>query len=417
VMLTHGNLASNIKQGLAVLPISNEDSCLSWLPLSHGFERTVGHLLMWSAGIKINYAESVDTVARDLVETRPTVVIAVPRLYEKFYEKVTEAVAAGGPIKQAIFAFARAVGARYSDRAARGKSVDPLTRLGHALADRLVFSKLRARTGDRVRFFISGAAPLSAEVSRFFYAAGMMVLEGYGLTETSPITNVNREHDIRFGTVGPPLAATEVAIADDGEILFRGPQVMAGYYNAPEATREVLKPDGWLHTGDIGELDADGYLTITDRKKNIIVTAAGKNVVPVAIEERLARSPLVENVVLIGDRRKFTSVLAVPSLAALQAAFPDAAATLDNRASLAATPEVRAALEADLLPRVASFARFERPKAVLPVSEPFTVENGLMTPTMKVKRRAVTDLYAEEIDRFYHEAELHEPVREPDDAG
>ncbi|MFQ5529239.1 MAG: AMP-dependent synthetase/ligase [Gemmatimonadota bacterium] len=412
VMLTHRNLAANVRQAWSCLPISETDTCLSWLPLSHGFERTAGHLLMWSAGVKIAYAESTETVARDMMEVRPTLIIAVPRLYEKFYEAVEEAVARGGPVKRAMFAFARYVGARYSDRAARGRSVGLLTRLGHAIADRLVFSKLRARTGDRVRYFISGAAPLSAEINRFFFASGMTVLEGYGLTETSPVTNVNPPEDIRFGTVGPPVPGTELAIADDGEIMFRGPQVMAGYYNAPEATSAAVEPDGWLHTGDIGELDGDGYLTITDRKKNIIVTAAGKNVVPVVLEERMARSPLVENVLLVGDRRKFTIVLAVPNLAALQAAFPDRAASIEERANLASEPEVQDVLEADILPRVASFARYERPKLVVPLPEPFTVDNGLLTPTMKVRRRAVSELYAELIEQRFEEAEREYEARE-----
>ena len=405
VMLTHGNLHANVHQSSAAFTVRDSDTCLSWLPLSHGFERTVGHLLMWYNGVAIAYAESTSTVARDMMEVRPTIIIGLPRLYEKFYEAVTEAVRRGGILKRVIFGFARRVGARYAERAARGRGVSPPIRLGHMIADRLVFSKLRERTGGRVRLFVSGSAPLSAEINSFFFAAGMMILEGYGLTETSPVTNVNPPGDLRFGSVGPPIPGTELSIADDGEILFRGPQIMAGYYNAPEATRAVISEDGWFATGDIGCLDEDGYLTITDRKKNIIVTAAGKNIAPTALEERLARSPLVESVVLIGDRRKFTIVLAVPSLAGLQAAFPDRELTLDDLPELARTPEVRAALEADLLPRVASFARFERPKFVLPVPEAFTVDNGLMTPSLKVRRRAVTDLYESAIDELYEQEE------------
>lgn len=417
VMLTHENLAANVRQSASVLPISETDTCLSWLPLSHAFERTVGHLLMWSMGARIAYAESTDTVVRDMMEVCPTMMIAVPRLYEKFYEAVEEAVASGGFSKRAAFTFARFIGAKYSDRAAGGHTVGPLTRAGHALADRLVFSKLRARTGGSVRFFISGSAPLSAEINRFFFAAGMTIIEGYGLTETSPVTNVNLPQDIRFGSVGPPVPGTELAIADDGEILIRGPQVMKGYYHAPEATNEALKADGWFLTGDIGQLDADGYLTITDRKKNIIITAAGKNVVPSALEERMARSPLVENVLLVGDRRKFTIALVVPSLAALRLAFPDREPILDDRMELASEPEVQKVLEADVLPRVASFARFERPKLVVPLPEPFTIDNGLLTPKLSVKRRAVEKHYAELIEQHFEQAEREYDAGDDADVG
>lgn len=411
VMLTHENLAANVRQSASVLPVSETDTCLSWLPLSHAFERTVGHLLMWSMGARIAYAESPDTVARDMMEVRPTMMIAVPRLYEKFYDAVEEAVTLGGLGKRATFAFARFIGAKYSDRASRGQTVGPLIRAGHAIADRLIFSKLRARTGGRIRYFLSGAAPLSAEINRFFFASGMTILEGYGLTETSPVTNVNRPEDIRFGSVGPPVTGTEIAIADDGEILIRGPQVMGGYYNAPEATSEALKSDGWFLTGDIGQLDADGYLTITDRKKNIIITAAGKNIVPGALEERMARSPLVEHVVLVGDRRKFTIALVVPNLAALRAAFPDRKLTLEDLEVLASRPELQAVMEADILPRVASFARHERPKLVVPLPAPFTIDNGLLTPKLSVKRRAVAERYAELIERRFEQAEREYDAR------
>lgn len=405
VMLTHANLYANSMQCASVLPITSEDTALSWLPLSHAFERTAGHFMLWATGARIAYADSTETVARDMGEVAPTLMFGVPRMYEKFYEAVEAAVMKGGPVKRAIFRFAKRAGSEWTERKVAGRPVGPLVGLRHRIADRLVFAKMRARTGGRIRYFVSGAAPLSPEINRFFYAAGMKVLEGYGLSETSPVTNVNLPGDIRFGTVGPPLPGTEEKIAADGEILIRGPQVMAGYFGNEAATAEVLGPDGWLATGDIGTLDADGFLTITDRKKDLIVTAAGKNISPTALEERMARSPLIENVVLLGDKRKFTIALAVPGIAALEAAFPGRKVSLDDREELALEPAVRDVLEADLLPRVADFARYERPKIVIPVPEAFTIDNGLLTPSMKVKRRAVRDRFAELIEERYEAAE------------
>ena len=313
VMLTHGNLTSNSVASVQALGVNERDECLSFLPLSHIFERMAGHYVMLHAGTLINYCGSVEAVAGDLIQRSPTVLTAVPRLYEKIHEKLLDAVKEGGPVKIRVFDWARRTALAWADLRLNGKPIPAGLSFRYWIADRLVFSKLRSRVGGRLRCSVSGGAPLNPEIARFFYAAGMPLLEGYGLTETSPVIAVNTFSALRIGSVGRPLPGVDVRIAEDGEILTRGPNVMKGYYNRPDATAEALSPDGWFRTGDIGRLDADGFLFITDRKKDLIVTAGGKNIAPQPIEGRLKSSPFISNAIMLGDKRKFPILLIVPN--------------------------------------------------------------------------------------------------------
>jgi long-chain acyl-CoA synthetase len=285
VMLTQDNIHSNVQATRATMPVSTADTALSFLPLSHIFERT-GDYFLFANGVRIAYAESIDTVPVNMSEVKPSLMMSVPRLYEKIYSRVLENALASGGLKKRIFFWAKAVGERWADVKLAGREPAGLLAFQYGLADKLVFSKLKERTGGNVRYFISGGAPLSPEIAKFFYSAGLVILEGYGLTETSPVISTNNLQAYRMGSVGTPIAGVEVRIAKDGEILTRGPHVMRGYYNNEQATREAITEDGWFLTGDIGLLE-DGFLRITDRKKDIIVTAGGKNIAPQPIENML----------------------------------------------------------------------------------------------------------------------------------
>ena len=396
VMLTHDNIYSNTRAVESVLPTGTEDVALSLLPLSHIFERMVDYFL-FSKGVTIAYAESIEKVPENLVEVHPTIVASVPRLFEKIYSRV---MAATG-IKGVLVRWATGVGRRWVNATVDGKGAGPLLSLQHKLADRLVFTKLRERTGGQLRFFISGGAPLSETLGRFFYAAGVQILEGYGLTETSPVTNVNRPTRFRFGTVGPAIPGTSIRIADDGEILVKGPQVMKGYYQNEQATREVIDADGWFHTGDVGEIDKDGFLKITDRKKDLIVTAGGKNIAPQPMENRLKLSKLIAEAVVIGDRRPHTIVLLVPNRENLVAWAAQNGVSARELPELIADPKVQAEYRAVVDRSLESFAHYEQPKKIGLLSREFSIDGGELTPKLSVKRRVVEKRYAEMIESMY----------------
>jgi long-chain acyl-CoA synthetase len=404
VMLTHDNIFSNVAATRTAVPFEGRDVALSFLPLSHIFERMGGHYMMWATGSSIAYAESIDTVPANMVEVRPTIVLSVPRLYEKMYARVLESALTGGYIKKQIFFWARGVAERWANETLAGKQPGALLARQYALAQKLVFSKVKARTGGRLRFFVSGGAPLSPEINKFFYAAGLEILEGYGLTETSPVIAVNTLDNFRIGTVGKPIDGVEVKIAADGEILTRGPHVMKGYFNKPEATREAIDPDGWFRTGDIGEL-RDGFLAITDRKKDIIVTAGGKNIAPQPLENKVKTNKYVAQAVMLGDRRKFPSMLIVPNFDQLERWAQRHNIIWTDRAQLLRMPTIQAKIEKEVNRELAGAAHFEVPKKIGLLEHDFSIERGELTPTQKVKRKAIDKHYKTLIDSLYAEAE------------
>jgi long-chain acyl-CoA synthetase len=396
VMLTHGNLVANLKGILAVLPLSSEDIALSFLPLSHAFERMVVYVYLTS-GISAIFAESPDTVARDLLAVRPTVMTAVPRVFEKLEARVMEKGLAGSVVKRAIFRWATGVARARGARAAHRGPLPARLRWASSVADRLVFAKVRAGVGGRLRFAVSGSAALRPDIARFFYGVGLPVLEGYGLTEASPVLSVTPLEEVRFGTVGPPLPNVELRTADDGEVLARGPNIMRGYYNRPDETAQVLR-DGWLHTGDLGEFDARGFLKLTGRKKELLVTSGGKKIAPQAIEDRLRSHALVGEALLVGDGRHFPAALIVPDFAALARQLGIDHETARTRVD---SSDVAALYQRVIDSVNLHLAQFERIKKFAVLPDEFTVATGELTPTLKTRRGVVEAKYRAIIERLY----------------
>ncbi|HUP00930.1 MAG TPA: long-chain fatty acid--CoA ligase [Gemmatimonadota bacterium] len=410
VMLSHRNFVSNVIASLQALEITGSDTHLSFLPLSHSFERTAGYYIMMHAGATIAYAESIDSLAADMADACPTVMTSVPRLYEKMYAGVLQRASEAGGLKKRLVFWARRVGIEYAERTVGERRVGPFLALKHRLADRLVFAKIRARTGGRLRVFVSGGAPLAPVIAKFFYAAGIPILEGYGLTETSPVISVNTLDRMRFGTVGLPIRDVEVRIerdpdrpGGDGEILVRGPNIMQGYYNLPEKTADVMTPDGWFRTGDIGFVDDDGFLTITDRKKDLIKTSGGKYIAPQPLENALKTSKFVVQAVVVGNRRKYASVLIVPNFDNLEAWARERGIETADRAALLAEPAVADLYQGILDDLNRDRASYETLKRFYLLPEDFSIAAGELTPTLKVKRRIIEEKYAHHIDTLYEE--------------
>lgn len=399
-MLTQSNFVSNVLAGCSVLPFDSGAVALSFLPLSHVFERLLEYCY-YHRGATIAFAESIDKLRENLGEVNPHIFGAVPRVYEKVYARVVEKVDAGPPAKKRLFESALAVGKEVLALRAEKKTPGGLLALQHFLYERLVYRKIREALGSRFRFAASGGAPLAKDLAEFFWAIGVEVYEGYGLTETSPVIAVNGPAAWRLGTVGRILPGVECRIAADGEILTRGPHVMKGYHGKPEATAEAIDPDGWFHTGDIGVIDGDGFLKITDRKKEIIVNSNGKNIAPAPIESALKGDPFVSQPVVIGDRRKFLSCLIVPNFEKLKDwASKNGLSGLSDE-ELLKDPRVLAIYQGIVdrwnagKPHEQVINRF----ALLPAE--LTIEGGELTPTLKVKRRVVDERYRSVIDGLY----------------
>jgi len=400
VLLSHRNFLSNAAACLRVIPIHRRDHHLSFLPLSHVFERMAGWYLMMMAGASVAYAENMDTVPQNMVEVRPSVMLGVPRFFEKLYARVHEGLGRLPPAKRRLAAWALEIGKRVSSSRLAHRPIPPGLRLCSLVAERLVFQNLKQRLGGRLRFFVSGSAPLSKTIGEFFHSVGVVILEGYGLTETSPVIAVNRPDALKFGTVGLPLDGVEVRIADDGEILTRGPHIMQGYYGKPEETQAVII-DGWLHTGDIGCLDAQGFLSITDRKKDLIKTAGGKFIAPQKLENRFITDPYVAQAFVYGDRERYCVALIVPHLQKLAEYARNQGLSFNAEQKLIQLPEIQTFMWNRIQALQGDFASFEQVKAIALLSEEFSQAAGELTPTLKAKRAAIATRYQETLHRLY----------------
>jgi long-chain acyl-CoA synthetase len=398
VMLTHGNIASNLNYSTRTFTWDRNSSCVSFLPLSHITARHLDYAL-FCYGATLAYCGNFDRLPATLTAIQPTVFVAVPRVYEKIREVVQQRAATKPAVKK-LFNWALTTGHRHRDEILRGKTPSSLR---WRLADRLVFKKVKQAFGGKVRDYIAGGAPLGLATAGWFADVGIRIFEGYGLTETSPVLALNNAKDHRMGSVGKPIETVECRFAPDGELLVKGPFVFAGYWKKPEATAEAIEADGWFHTGDIGRQDEDGFLYITDRKKELIKTSGGKMIAPVPIESKLNNSPLVANAVLVGDRHKFLSVLIAPNFPALESLARGKGIDFSSRAELVKNPAVQAEYHSLVESVNESLANFETIKRFQLVADECSIDSGELTPTMKLKRRVVVQRYAEEIAAFYHD--------------
>jgi long-chain acyl-CoA synthetase len=408
VVLTHHNILSNVQAALDCFPISNTDVFLSFLPLCHIFERMAGYYTAFAAKCVVCYAESIETVAQNLIDVKPTIMTSVPRLFERIHTKIIKNVDSQPLKKQKIFYWAMDVGVRYAQFKKQGNIPFSFI-LKHKVADKLVFGKLREKTGGNLRFFISGGAALPTYLGNFFEAIGIIIVEGYGLTESSPVICANRVEDFKFGSVGKPFPGVEIKIASDGEILAKGPNIMQGYYKNKKETDATIK-DGWLYTGDIGVFDGDGFLKITDRKKHLFKTSAGKYIAPNPIESMFLASKYIDQFVLIGDRRMFLTALIVPDFEAVKEYADSHKIPYDKVEDLVRDEQIYKMLDKEMDQFQKKLANYERVRKFVLLDRPFTIESGEITPSLKIKRKYVEERYQDLIEQMYQSLDRSVPI-------
>jgi long-chain acyl-CoA synthetase len=400
-MISHGNILAVFAGLDSVVPAYETDVTVPFLPLCHVFERIAGHFYGMKVGVTAHYAQGLDTIVEDIKTKKPTIILAVPRICEKIYARIVSQVKQQPAWKQRVFAWAGHIGARVGVLRERKKPVPPLLAWQHKLAFNLVYKKLNEALGGRVRWMTAAGAPLSREIADFFNASGIFVIEGYGLTETTAPATLNVIDDYRFGTTGKPLPCNEVKIAPDGEILIKGGNVIRGYWRMPEQTKNVFTPDGWLMTGDIGRLDEDGFLAITDRKKDLIITAGGKNIAPQNIEGLFLKNPLFENVLVIGDRRRYLTALMTLNFDEAGRLAREAQIDFESKEELLARPDFLAVVDRHVQERNQHLARYETIKTYRILPESFSEKTGELTPSLKLKKKVIMDNYRDLIESMY----------------
>jgi long-chain acyl-CoA synthetase len=411
VMLTHHNVLSVVYDIRDIINVTEDDERLAFLPLSHVFERVCGEFFGIHVGWVTSFAEGLEHMPKNMAEIQPSIMLVVPRLLDKIYAKVRTNLESAGESKRKLVEWALNVGNEYLAARAQGTRIGLGLQARHLLAEKLVFSKLRDKINPRLRLVITGGAPATADVIRFFNAIGITVMEGYGLTETAAPTHVNRMDRIKVGTVGPNIPSIQVRVGHDGEILLKGPSIFKGYFKAPELTEEAFTEDGWFHTGDIGEVDRDGYLRITDRKKDLIVNASGKNIAPQKIETALRNIPVISQAVVFGDKRKtLVALLTLDEQAAVEAAR-DHGWKFDDFEDLTKLPQMRKHLKSELSQKMSDFADYEQVRNFAVLPHEFSVDDGEMTATLKIRRNVLKERYAPVIDSLYTGSETLAGVR------